>query len=94
MVYCRECGEPVSENALYCSNCGARQSETVEKKVDDDGSIIWFLIGLIIPIIGIVLWLVWMDSKPKCSKRAGMGALIGIVAVSLINYAVFFAVMR
>ena len=41
------------------------------------------LLGCCVPIVGLVLFLVWKDTKPKTAKAAGIGALVavGIAAV-------------
>ncbi|MBR2674923.1 MAG: zinc-ribbon domain-containing protein [Mogibacterium sp.] len=44
---------------------------------EDTGSVLWAVLGALIPIVGLVLYLVWKDSKPLSAKRAGMGAIIG-----------------
>ena len=43
----------------------------------DKGSIGWGFLGFCIPLVGLILFLVWKDSKPVSSKQAGIGALIG-----------------
>ena len=43
---------------------------------EDKGSIGWGVLGCCIPIVGLVLFLVWKDSRPRDAKMAGMGALI------------------
>lgn len=40
------------------------------------GSIGWAILGFIIPIVGLVLFLVWRKNKPGDAKMAGVGALI------------------
>ena len=39
------------------------------------------LLGFCIPIVGLILFLVWKDNKPKTAKAAGMGALICVIIV-------------
>lgn len=83
MAYCRKCGKVIDDEAVICPLCGVEQR--IVKVVDDDGSILWAVIGFIIPPLGIFLWIVWHDTKPKSSKMAGMGALTSIlVAVALV----------
>ena len=45
--------------------------------------LLWGLLGCCVPIVGLVLFLVWKDTKPKTAKAAGIGALVavGIAAV-------------
>lgn len=53
--------------------------------VSDNGGILWGLLGCCIPIVGLVLFLVWKDTKPKTAKAAGIGALVSVV-LSIICY--------
>ena len=39
----------------------------------------WGLLGCCIPIVGLVLFLVWKDTKPKTAKAAGIGALVAVI---------------
>ncbi len=47
--------------------------------VNDKGGFLWGLLGFCIPIVGLILFLVWKDSKPKTAKAAGVGALISVI---------------
>ncbi len=49
------------------------------------GNIGWGILGFFVPIVGLILYLVWKDSKPGDSKVAGMGALIGFGITFLFN---------
>ena len=49
------------------------------------------LLGCCIPIVGLVLFLVWRDTKPKTSKAAGIGALVSVIVYVL--FYVFAAVV-
>ncbi len=48
-----------------------------QPNVNDSGSIGWGILGFLIPIIGLILYCVWKNTKPKSAKVAGIGALIG-----------------
>ena len=37
------------------------------------------LLGFCVPIVGLILFLVWKDTKPKTAKTAGKGALISVI---------------
>ena len=43
----------------------------------DSGSAGWGVLGFFIPLVGLILFLIWRDTKPRSSKKAGIGALIG-----------------
>ena len=50
----------------------------------DTGSMGWAVLGFIIPLVGLILYLVWKDTQPLNAAKAGKGALIGaIVGVAL-----------
>ena len=46
---------------------------------NDNGGFLWGLLGCCIPLVGLILFLVWKDSKPNTSKAAGIGALVGVI---------------
>jgi preprotein translocase subunit SecD len=46
----------------------------------DHSSIGFGILGFLIPIAGLILFLVWKDQMPKKAKSAGLGALIGVIA--------------
>lgn len=37
------------------------------------------MLGFFIPLVGLILYLVWKDEKPKSAKRAGKGALVSVI---------------
>ena len=47
-----------------------------QPQVTDKGGFLWGLLGCCIPIVGLVLFLVWKDQKPKTAKAAGICALV------------------
>ena len=47
-----------------------------QPQVTDKGGFLWGLLGCCIPIVGLVLFLVWKDQKPKTAKAAGIGELL------------------
>lgn len=84
-MYCKSCGKEIP-NGTSCPECGATQSN---QQVVDDGGFGWGLLGCCIPIVGLVLFLVWKDTKPKTSKAAGIGALISVVCLVLFYVLMF-----
>lgn len=53
---------------------------------DDDVSPIYGVIGFFIPIIGFIIWLVLVNTKPKSAKIAGISALIGFIINSIVYF--------
>ena len=48
---------------------------------EDKGGFLWGLLGCCIPIVGLVLFLVWKDTKPKTAKAAGIGSHISVILI-------------
>lgn len=83
MAYCRNCGAQIDDEAVICPKCGV----SVKTPVQDNGGLGWTVLGCCIPVVGLILFLVWKDTKPKTAKDAGIGALIWL-AITIIYYLV------
>lgn len=55
----------------------------------DSGSIGWGVLGFFFPLVGLILFLVWRNTRPQSSKVAGIGALIGFCLSFVMNTWVF-----
>lgn len=68
--------------------CGVQQIPVETRVVvNDSGSIGWAFLGFFIPLVGFILWLAWMDTKPKCSRMSGLGVLSFVVlCVALVGF--------
>ncbi len=82
-MYCRHCGQEIDDQAVICPHCGVATQATTP--VIDNGGIGWGILGCCIPIVGLILWLVWKDTKPKTAKALGIGALVS-VGISILYY--------
>ena len=87
MAFCKYCGAQIDDNAVVCTSCGASQSTA--PAVVDKGGFGWGLLGYCLPIVGLILFLVWKDTKPKTSKAAGIGALVSVILGVVIYIATF-----
>lgn len=105
MAFCRNCGKEIAENAVACEHCGAAQAQETTPIVEptpgvtptqppvvDNGGFGWGLLGCCIPIVGLILFLVWKDTKPKSAKAAGIGALVSVIA-SVVIYIIYFVLI-
>lgn len=72
MAYCKNCGTQIDDKAVICPNCGVPQTP----QGTDNGGFLWGLLGCCVPIVGLVLFLAWKDTKPKTAQAAGIGALV------------------
>ena len=83
MAYCKHCGTQIDDQAVVCPHCGVAQSNlntpSQQPPVVDNGGIGWGLLGCCVPIVGLILFLVWKDQKPKTAKAAGIGALVSVI---------------
>ena len=59
---------------------------------NDNGGFLWGLLGCCIPVVGLVLFLVWKDQKPKTAKAAGIGALVSVI-ISVVFYIIYFVIL-
>lgn len=59
-------------------------------QVVDNGGFGWGLLGCCIPLVGLILFLIWKDTKPKSAKAAGIGALVSVI-ISVVYYVVIIA---
>ena len=57
----------------------------------DDGGFLWGLLGCCIPIVGLILYLVWKNERPKTAKAAGIGALVS-VCIGILYYIAVIAI--
>lgn len=97
-MYCKNCGRTVDDTSSYCNNCGARIDNKPNADVSKDNSNLGFAIfGFFIPIVGLILFLIYEEKKPKRAKSAVKGALIGFITeivlaiILVILYVVFAA---
>lgn len=89
MAFCKNCGSEIDDKAAICPKCGVPQNNTPE--VVDNGGFGWGLLGCCIPIIGLILFLVWKDTKPKTAKSAGTGALVSVI-IGVVYYIIMFVI--
>ena len=83
-MFCKNCGKEIDNNAVVCINCGVSTN-----LVQDNGGFGWGVLGCCVPLAGLILYLVWKDTKPKSAKSAGIGALIWVGCVILLYVLMF-----
>ena len=59
---------------------------------NDNGGFSWGLLGCCIPVVGLILFLVWKDQKPKTAKAAGIGALVSVI-LGVVSYIIVFVII-
>ena len=83
MAYCRKCGAEIGENDTVCTRCGAFQVQEVISRPavnpNDKKSFGFWLLGFLMPFVGLVLYIAWKGDRPKRAKSVGTGALVQTV---------------
>lgn len=96
-MFCKHCGNEVVPDAAICVNCGRAldydRKHGVATGQGDGNSVLWGILGFLIPILGIILYFVWKDEKPKSAKAAGIGALVCICAVIVVYLFMFIMLL-
>ena len=85
MAFCKNCGNRIDDKAVICPACGVAQGPVTV----DNGGFGWWMLGCCIPLVGLILYLVWKDTKPKTAKAAGIGALVSTILGVVIYIATF-----
>ncbi len=88
MKYCKKCGKELLDDAAFCSACGAACKSLPAKpaeEVKDGRSFSYALIGFFFPVVGLILYVVEQDKRPKRARSAVRGAVAGVAAGVLIS---------
>lgn len=90
MKFCSHCGKEIMDDAVICCNCGCAVANTDAVIDPDDAPNLGFaVLGFFIPIVGLILYLVYMKKSPLKAKSAGKGALIGY-CIKLAIYVILY----
>ena len=66
------------------------EANTTEKEGSKFG---WGVLGFFFPLVGLILFLVWLKDKKKAAKAAGIGALIGFILNVIVTVFAFTGVI-
>lgn len=66
------------------------EATTTEKEGSKFG---WGVLGFFFPLVGLILFLVWLKDKKKAAKAAGIGALIGFILNVIVTVLAFTGVI-
>ena len=85
-MFCKKCGQEISDQAVICVNCGcSTQEKPVNAAAGDAPSVGMAILGYFIPLVGFIVWLLNKDTKPLMAKSAGKGALVGLVVNTILG---------
>ena len=71
-------------DSQYQNQNGNPYQNQYQQNVVDNGGFGWALLGFCIPLVGLILFLVWKDTKPRTAKSAGKGALVSVIISAVI----------
>ena len=77
-MICPNCGYDADDKAAVCLGCGMNLERTKKSDKKKVGAGWWWL-GFFIPVAGILIWAICRDEEPRKAKRAGIGAICGII---------------
>lgn len=97
-MFCTRCGAQVMDGVRFCPSCGTNMqmgqaTGPVEADAPNAG---YTILGVFVPLAGLILWAVNKDTKPLMAKSAGTGAIIGAilsVASTILFYIFYFVIM-
>jgi hypothetical protein len=85
-VYCPKCGAVNPDDARVCTSCGnnlqggGKGGGSAEEGVGPVGILLFC-----IPIVGIIMYFVWKDDKPKKAQTACYLALAGAAVIFVLQ---------
>lgn len=93
--FCRKCGQPLESDYKVCPFCGTKTDVQPKKSFlsdtnFDDNEIIWAIVGALLPVVGVILFLIWNNEKPLTAKYVGIGALIGFAFRTIFGFTSLF----
>ena len=85
-MFCSRCGKEISDRAVVCVGCGAEVQASPAADTAGSG---WWWLGFLVPLAGLLVWITCSDTQPKRAKKAGIGALAGVI-VSVAAVVLFY----
>ena len=82
-VFCNNCGCQAAPIKTSFESTIGNVASSIESSIDnvfneDNGSELWTVVGLFLPIIGLALYFAWKKDHPQNAKNAGKGAILGL----------------
>lgn len=93
-MYCKYCGKELADQAVVCLGCGAEVKR--DNQLEDTAGAGWWWLGFLVPLAGFLIWITCNDTQPKRAKKAGVGALVGVitsVALVVLFYILWFVLV-
>lgn len=90
-MFCSNCGKEIDDKAVVCVNCGCAVGKRPNSSKPDAPSAGFAVIGFLVPLVGLILYLIYDAEQPLKARSAGKGALAGVIT-SVILSVLFFVI--
>lgn len=85
MKYCSNCGKELSDETIFCPNCGhatdlASNNSSYSPQKEDKISVGYCILAFLFPIFGLIYWVVKKDETPRRANAVGITALVSWVS--------------
>ncbi|HBL06628.1 MAG TPA: zinc ribbon domain-containing protein [Clostridium sp.] len=101
-MYCSKCGKEILDNVTFCPECGNATNPNNQQSmnnnnsynyghpiVKDEPDTIANIIACCFPIVGIIVYFMWKDNKPRSSNAIGKWSLFGFIASIIFTVAIY-----
>lgn len=81
-MFCPKCGAEIDDKAVMCVNCGSTVTPMAPvgiQPMEDNPSTLLKIVCFLVPIVGLILYLVMKDTRPVSAKAYGKWALISVI---------------
>lgn len=95
-MFCKNCGQEIDNNADVCIHCGVAtgNNESAFTKKDEPSHLPG-IAGCCFPLVGIILYFLWKDEKPKSASLVIKWTLAGLSlgVIAFILYVLFIVLL-
>jgi hypothetical protein len=90
-MFCQKCGKEIMDEAIVCIHCGCAIEKNTKNGIstndsDVNGGLV--ALSIIIPIVGIILWIIKHKETPREAKVYGITGIISWAVAYLILFGV------
>ena len=95
MKFCSHCGKELVDEAIVCPGCGCgvaggTKSKPVANPADDVPNMGLNIISFLLPIIGVILYILEHEKAPKKANQIGQWTICGVVVSIIFSFFLFW----
>ena len=79
MKYCSHCGKEILDEAVVCTGCGCSVSKGTSNTDLDIPNTGLNVVSFLLPIVGLILYIIFHEKAPSKASAIGKWALIGLI---------------